>query len=511
MAYVTNKNKIVKNTMALYIRMGLTMLISFFATRITLQVLGVTDYGLYNLVAGVISLFSFLYATMGTAVQRFLSISIGGKNDAKLHKVFGVSLYLHILIAVITLVLLEIFAFFFLSYLNIPAERYTIAQLIFQISSFSLFLTVLSVPYSALLRAREEYAKMSYIEIAYSIVKLLNLYFLCIIEYDKLVVLSILNFVASLCYMLSLVSLARRYAEANTSIVRDKELIKEMFQFISLLFVTVLTSLVRDQGIIIVINMFFGLTVNAAYAIAMQVMALVNTFVLNFKQSIIPQMMAAYGAGDTLTMKKLITIGTKVSFLLLALISIPVAFEVDFLLEFWLKTPPEHTSNLVVLVLININIASFTYFLYQGVHAVGKISLQQIAMSILYILNIVLIWIFLSNGASFYTALYVTIGVSAIQCLVDGCCAKKIYRYSLTPLIKIILKSIFIVFVTCLSLYWLRELLLPSWWRLILLTGVSTILILSMGYILLLDAFEKKKVKITIHNLRVRFANKVVR
>ena len=155
MEYEINKKKIASNTIALYIRMGITMIISFFVTRVTLQQLGVEDYGLNNLVGGVVSMFSFLNGSMGTAVQRFYSYEIGRREEEKLGKIFGVSLYLHTWIAIVTVVMSEVFAIFFLSKLNIPAERMTAANIVFQISILSLALNIINVPYSALLRARE--------------------------------------------------------------------------------------------------------------------------------------------------------------------------------------------------------------------------------------------------------------------------------------------------------------------------------------------------------------------
>ena len=146
-----NNKKITKNTIALYVRMGISMIISFFTTRITLQVLGVEDYGLNNLVAGVVSMFSFINASMGTAVQRFYSIEIGKNNKERLSKVFGTGLYLHILVALITLLLAELFAVFFLHKLEIPENRMFAAHIIFQISVISLILNIISVPYTALL------------------------------------------------------------------------------------------------------------------------------------------------------------------------------------------------------------------------------------------------------------------------------------------------------------------------------------------------------------------------
>ncbi len=506
MGFEVNKNKIIKNTTAMYIRMGVTMLISFYTARVTLQVLGVDDYGLNNLVGGVVSLFSFLNASMGTAVQRFLSIQIGKGDNERLRNTFGVGLYLHIIIAVVTLVLLEVFAIFFLSKLNIPQERHYAAQIVFQLSSVSLVFNILSVPYAALLRAREEFANMAYIEIIQALLRLLNLYFLCTIAFDKLILLSSLNFLVSLLYVLALVILARhKYIEATAKTSKDLQLIKEMFSFISVLLVTVLASLFRDKGVIILVNLFFGLAVNAAYAVAMQVMSLVNTFALNFKQSIVPQMMAAYGANDTSTMIKLINTGTKITFLLMALLTVPLIFEVDYILRLWLQNPPEYSSQLVILILVNINIASFAYFLVQGIHATGKILWQQVCVSALYIITIILMWIAFKMGANLYYALYIMIGSSILQCIIDCYFAHKNYDYPSLLFIHIIVKSTIVLLITCVCIYILTRMFEPSFVRLCLTLLLSTSLVCVLGYYVLLDNVEKEKVKsmknVVIHRL----------
>ena len=187
MAFQINKDKIAKNTVALYIRMGITMLISFFATRVTLQVLGVEDYGLNNLVGGIVAMFSFINSSMGTAVQRFYSIEIGKKDDGKLKRVFSAGLYCHIVVALITFLLTEIFAIFFLSKLQIPPERMLAAHIVFQTSIVQMLLNILSVPYSALLRARERFSSTAIIDIIQAVLRLGVLYLLFIISFDKLI------------------------------------------------------------------------------------------------------------------------------------------------------------------------------------------------------------------------------------------------------------------------------------------------------------------------------------
>ena len=185
--------KILLNTSTLYLRMFVTMVISFYTARVTLNLLGVDNYGLNNLVGGVISMFSFINLSMGTTVQRFFSVEIGKNNELILSKIFSTGLYLHVIIAFITWVIAEIFAWGFIEKLNISPDRMFAAKCVFQISTVSLVLSVLNVPFAALLRAREEFRRIAVVEIIQAFLRLAVLYFLYVIDYDKLIVFSLLN------------------------------------------------------------------------------------------------------------------------------------------------------------------------------------------------------------------------------------------------------------------------------------------------------------------------------
>lgn len=494
MAYQVDNKKIAKNTLALYFRMGFTMVVSFIATRVTLKVLGVDDFGLNNLVSGVVALFSFLNASLGTAVQRYYSIEIGKEDFERLKKTFGCALSMHLVVAIVTVILMEVFAIFFLHRLNIPPERLYAAQVAFQISIVSLFFNILSVPYSAMLRARELFSSIAAVDIVQAVLRLAVLYLLYTINYDKLITLSFFNFAISMVYVGALVVLARKEEACHSSLCWDRDIIGGMIKFISMLILTVLVSLLRDNGLVVLINIFFGLAINAAYAIAMQVMSLTNTFVTNFKQSMVPQMMASYGHGDIPTMHRLINLGTKVTFLLMLAISMPIMFECDYILTLWLGTPPEYASKLAVLALINVNISSFTYFLYQGVHATGNITKQQIAFSLLYVFNIVLVYVCFKLGLNYTFALYVTIGISVLQCVFNVYCAKKTFGYSVKSFLmnilpQCVLTSIIAVAIICI----INTALDKSFIRLVVSVITSTLSIGIMGYFVMLSREEKQR------------------
>lgn len=471
------------------------MVISFFTARITLQVLGVEDYGLNNLVGSVVALFSFINSSMSTAVLRFFNISIGRGDNKRMGKIYGVGVYLHIIIAIITIVMAELFALFFLGKMNIPQERMFAAQVVFQISIFSMALTIVNIPNYALLKAREMFSKTAMIEIVEALLRLLILYMLYTIDYDKLIVYSSLNLGVTLFYVSSLFYMARQFPESHHHPCKEPQLIKEMLKFVSFLLITVLAELGRNQGVVMLINLFFGLAINAAYAVAVQISNMVSTFVINIKQPIIPQMMAAYGAGDRNSMFKLIDFGTKVTALMMMMLTIPVMFEVDYLLALWLKTPPQYTSGLVILVLININISSFTYFLYQGVHATGNITKQQICMSALYVINILAIYLAFKIGCNFYTALYITIVISTFQCILNMLMAKKYYAYKILRFVlRILLPCLITAGIISLFLYSICCIVKPSFVRVMIVGMLGITSCLFLGYQLVLNESERQKV-----------------
>jgi O-antigen/teichoic acid export membrane protein len=505
MAFAIDRKKIATNTIALYIRLGITMVISFFTARVTLQQLGVDDYGLNNLVGSIVSMFSFINGSMGTAVQRFYSIEIGKKDEERLRRVFGTGLYLHIIVAIITLFLAEIFAVFFLHKMNIPGERMFAAQVVFQISVISLALNIVNVPYAALLRSREMFSKTAIVDVLQSLMRLVVLYLLVHISYDKLITLSGLNLCVTLFYVGSLFYMARKFPEAHHRPIRDKELIRKMLSFISMLLVTVLAQLLKSQGVVMLVNLFFGLAVNAAYAIASQVSNIVNSFVVNFKQSMVPQMVSSYGAEDKSAMHKIINMGTKITFLLMLMVSVPVIFEAQFLLRVWLGNPPEHAAFLVALVLVVTNISSFTYFQYQGVHATGNIMAQQIWMSTTFVVNILIIYLVFKIGASFEAALYVNMAVSVFQCVMNLYYAHKTYDYDLKVFFRqILIPCIFVVIILVSIMFLVTLLLDPSVGRFFITFFVAELVICSLGYYIILDKVEKGYVLVLFTNILKR-------
>lgn len=495
MAFQINGKKIAINTITQYVRLAITMFISFFTVRVTLEQLGVQDYGLNNLVGSIVAMFSFINGSLGTAVQRFYSYEIGRKNDEGLKKIFGVGLFLHLIVSLITLLLIEIFAVFFLEKMNISSERMFAAHIVFQASAVTLCLGIVTVPYPALLRAREMFSQTAMIEIVQAFLRLAVLYLLIVLPFDKLIVLSMLNLVVSVAGILAYVVMARRFDETHSKPIYDKPLIKDMLGFISFLVLTLLAQLLNTQGVVMLINLFFGLTINAAYAVAVQIQHAVNAFVIGFKSSMVPQIMASCGAGDLKSMHRLVNFGTKITFLMLLMITLPIVFSAQWILELWLKTPPPFAAELVSLTLISINISSFTYFHNQGIYASGKIAKQQIWTSCSFALSILVIFLLFKLGLNFYTAIFVNMAVSVLQCCVNLYYAKQKFEYSLKLFAsRVLVPCIFMVFICVLIMGGGVSLVGDALLKFICSMAIDLLIIPLVGFYLLFENDERCKI-----------------
>lgn len=494
-SFDVDKNKIAKNTIALYIRMALTMVVSFLATRVTLNQLGVEDYGLNNLVGSITSMLSFLQISMGTAIQRFYSIEIGKVSGSKLKEIFRTGLFVHIIIAIIAIILAEVFSVFFLHKMNIPDERMHAANIVFQISILSMALNVISIPYASFLRAKEYFDKLAILDVIQAVLRLGIIYLLTIVDFDKLITLSVLNLGITIVYIIAIILIALSFKEIRTSPYIHCDILKQMAAFVSMLTLSTLASMGKTQGLVFLINIFFGLTINAAYAIAVQVSNVLNNFVANFKQSMVPQLMSSYGAGDVTTMIRIINTGTKVTSVLMLLISVPLIFESHSILVLWLKTPPLYAAELVSLVLININIVSLTFFHYQGIQAVGKITKNQVMLTILYILAVILFYIAFKLGADFYWAMYINIVISCMIVANGLYFSRKLFAYDVGYFLKNIIGRLLIVtFLSAIVVIPVINFIPSTYMRLFLTLTVSSLSIIVGAYVFLFSKEEKHSV-----------------
>lgn len=374
-------NKIIaKNTILLYIRMIFTMVISLYTSRVILNTLGITDFGIYNVVGGVISLLGFVTSSLGGASSRYITFELGKGNTDNLKRIFGNILSIHILFSIAIFILGEtIGLWFFYNKLQIPPERFNAAFWVYQFSIFTSILSFISIPYNAVIIAHEKMSAFAYISIIDVILKLLIVYLLLVIPYDKLIIYSILFFcIQAFDRIIYGVYCSKHFEETHTKLQIDKNLFKELFDFAFWTMGGNLACIGYTQGLNILLNIFFGPTINAARGIAVQVQSVVRNFCLNFQTAINPQITKNYAKKDLTQMHSLIQISSKYSFLLLYLISLPLILEAPIVLKWWLGIVPDHTINFLRIILCTSLVVSLSNPLVISIYATGEIKKFQI-------------------------------------------------------------------------------------------------------------------------------------
>lgn len=374
-----NNKRIAKNTLLLYARMLFLMVISLYTSRVILNTLGVEDYGINNVVSGFIGMLGFLSGSLGAASSRFITYDLGVGDIHTMKRTFGNIVTIHLLLAVIILILGETIGLWFvLNKLQIPENRMTAALWVYQFSIFSFMLSIVSVPYNATIIAHERMKAFAYISIVDAVLKLLIVYLLVVIPYDKLIIYAILFFCIQVfdrvvygvyCY--------KHFEETKTKLAFNKKLFKEIFSFAVWTMNGNLAVIGYTQGINVLLNMFFGPVVNAARGIAVQVQGVVQNFCNNFQIALNPQLTKSYAQNDLEHMQQLLKVSSKFSFFLLFIISLPLMLEAPLVLKWWLGIVPEHTVNFLRLILCSSMLISLSNPLVVSVHATGRIKRFQ--------------------------------------------------------------------------------------------------------------------------------------
>lgn len=411
-----NNKKIAKNTLLLYFRMLLMMFVTLFTSRVVLDKLGVTDYGIYNVVGGVVAMLGFLNSSMSNAVQRYLSFEMGKNNEDGVNRIFNVSLFAHAGIAVFVFVVMEIVGVWYLNtHMNIPAERMDAANWVLQCSILTTLFTILQVPYNAIIISKEQMGIYAYISILEVVLKLLVVYMLAIGNFDKLKLYSVLIMVVTIgIVMIYRFYCTRKYKEAKFKFIKDWNLLKQIVGFASWNMLGELAWVFTGQGVNIILNSFFGPVVNAARGLAEQVNGAVNRFVANFQTAVNPQLIKNYASDQLGEMKTLLFRSTRFSYYLLLALSLPIILKMDFILHLWLKEVPDYTTGFCQLVLVSSLVSTLSNLLAQVARAYGKIRNYQIIVAIFLFLNFPLSYIVLKFGCSPLSTMFVNIGVNAM-------------------------------------------------------------------------------------------------
>ena len=382
--------------------MALTMIVSLYTSRVILSVLGIVDDGIYNIVGGAVGMFMFLNGALSGATSRFLTFELGRDDKERLKKTFSAALMVHILLAIFIFILLETVGLWLLNNkLVIPEERMHAARVVYQLSAFATLLSITQVPYSAAIIAHEKMGTFAYMSILEVVLKLLICYLIIISPIDKLISYGILVLcVKTLIVMIYRVYCIRKFEECHFSIVKDWGLIKPILTFSGWDLMGSFSSMARDQGVDVVLNMFFGPAINSAAGKAGIICNAVNGFSSNFLTAIKPPIVKAYAIGDIGKMESLMIDASKYAYSLLMLLSLPFFFESQFVIDLWLKNPPEYSALFCAVDLgLGLLIAIFLPLVY-AIHASGNIRFMSLVNGSIWITVVPITYILLLAGKS---------------------------------------------------------------------------------------------------------------
>lgn len=418
--YSINNKRIIKNTAYLYVRMLLLMVVNLYTSRVVLHALGVQDYGVYNAVAGFISMFSMVSAALSTAISRYITFTLAENNPEKLRRIFSTSVILMLLLSLSLIIISETIGIWFLNNkMTIPDSRMMAAHFVFQFSLVTFVINLLSVPYTAVLIAHERMSAFAYIGIVEGVAALGVAIVLTCSSVDTLILYAFLMCIVSIIIRLIYgIYSKKHFEETRGKYVLDREQLKNMVGFAGWNFIGVTSGVLRSQGINLLFNVYNGPVVNAARGISMQIFNAVNKFSGNFYTSVQPQITKSYANGSHEEANRLACDSSRLAFYLLLLIGIPILSETDFLLRIWLHETPPLTSAFVKIIVIFSFLEAFSQPLIYLMLATGKVRNYQIIVGSLCLLNFPVVWLILHLGFSPEIAQSTTILFSFLSLLV---------------------------------------------------------------------------------------------
>lgn len=426
-----NNKRIAKNTVLLYIRMLVLMLVSLYTSRVVLAALGVEDYGIYNVVGGIVVLFTFINNAMVTSTQRYLNFELGRNDTLQAQKVFSISLNIHILIALLILLLSETVGLWFLNTtIQYPETKEFAVHITYQFSILTTCVRIIRTPYNAAIIAHENMSFYAYLSIFEAVLQLAIVFMLMMFGANRLILYSLLLFVvAVIIYLCYYIYCKKSFAVCHYKVYKDKLLYKKLLSFSGWSLFGGMANMGASQGLNILLNIFFGVTVNAAMGIASQVNTAVTSFVHSFQTAFNPQIVKSYAKGDHDYFIKLILSTSKYSYLLLFILVLPIYICTTEILNIWLTEVPEYAISFCRLMLIFSLLDALQGPLWFSVQATGKIKTYQILMSFMILSNLPITYICLKLGNSPDTALIVKCIVNFLTLFVRIWYLRKLYKF----------------------------------------------------------------------------------
>lgn len=473
----SNNKRIAKNTVYLYIRMFFTMIVALYTSRIVLQVLGDSDYGLYNVIGGVLTMFSMFSGALMVGTQRFLTFALGEKDFEKLQRVFSLALGLHIIMALVILLLSETIGLWFLyEYLKIPDGRMTAALWVYQFTILGFLINLVQLPFQACLIAHEKMSMYAYMSIYDVVMKLMLVIMLQYVTFDKLILYAALVFVVNFTSAVIYNFYSRRhFSECTLKIAWDGNLAREFASYSGWNLIGGSFGFFTNQGINILLNIFCGTVVNAARGLSMTVNTFILTFINNFQTAVNPQIVKLYAANKYDKLHRLVIYNCRIAEYLYLLIAIPIFIEIEFVLKIWLGDYPEYTPVFVQIILIQSAWSPCNFPVGMLIHASGRMKWPSIWASVI-ILIFPVSYILLRMD---YSPVTVYIASAIIWLYLNGCNLYFANRYTYLPIKKILHEVYFNVIagaaVMFIIPYIISERMESGWSRFLVVSSVSLI------------------------------------
>ncbi len=485
---ISNNKRIAKNTILLYCRMLFLMCISLYTSRVILKSLGFSDYGIYNVVGGIVAMFTMVSGSLRAAISRFITFELGTGDIDKLKRVFSCSITIQIILSIILIVLAETVGLWFLNAkMVIPDDRMVAANWVYQFSIITFVINLISIPYNSAIIAHEKMGAFAYISILEASFNLIIAWTISIAPFDKLIyyalLLALVAFLVRLIYMWYC---KRNFEECAYSFVYDKKILKDMFGFSGWNMIGATSAVCRDHGANIILNLFFGTEVNAARGIGVQVSTAIQGFVSNFQMALNPQIIKNYAIKELDYLNSIVLKGAKFSYYILFVIALPVFFSTDYILELWLGAYPDHTVLFLQLIIIFSLIESLSGPLITVMYATGEVRNYQIVVGGLQLLNLPLSYLLLKVGLIPEIVVVVSIVLSFVCLLARLYMLRKIVNCRrflkdvvLNTLIVTILSTAIVYSISDLMPGGFGGLVIKTLWALV----VSSVIVLYVGLV----------------------------
>lgn len=498
--------RVIFNTIVLYVKVILSLAIALVSVPLVLRALGASDFGLYNLVAGVVAMLAFLNNSMTVSSQRFMSVAMGEKNEDRINSIYNTSFLLHLVLGMLVVIAFEVIGIFAIDRLNIPLERMWCAKVIFQLLILSTFSKIVAVPFDALINAKEDLLVFSIIELIDSILMLAIALSISFISGDKLIFYGIcVALISVLTFFMKYGWCKKAYKNYSIELLkyRGKFRSKEMLGFTGWNLFGGLAIISRNQGVAVIINIFFGTITNAAYGIANQINGAIGNFSSTFQKAINPQLMKSEGMNDRIRLVRISYISSKFSVLALSLFAVPLIMEMDEVLTLWLKDDiPPFTMRLAQCIIMLSIVYQYSVGIMSAIQATGKIRNYQITMGVILLTNVPIAYLILKLGYPVYYTTLAFVVLEILSLFVRLVMASRLTGMKIEEYLKnVIVPTLIIVVIPTLFALIPHVVIDKSIIRVVLVCGIYGVLYVVLMYRFAFDVSQRALISSKINKI----------